>query len=371
MSATLSLAPLSASQADLLRAAFGSDPSAVASWRRWRDGIDWNAHLPRSAFRLMPAVARNLRRLGADDPLIPRFGGIARQAWVANQGRLLRFQPVLRALVDAGVRLAPLPPDWLLLHDASAILERTATLACALHPSSVDATTRTLWRLGWRPRPRRARWRLDGDVLVERELAWHDASDPSLAIALAWQRDAGDTRGRFPDATWARARPARLANLPVLALDTGDALRELGRRPHAGDAFDAAVDWMLHLEASNPAAADGGDLARIPVDSSWRAVVDALRAILPGVPAVEAKYAPTPRDASLPSSRNRGLRERLSAHWSAYRRAWGPGFSWPAAVWRLPGYLMAKWELPSPRRLPIRFWRGLRWEWRDSRAGRR
>ncbi len=92
----------------------------------------------------MPAVARNLRRLGADDPLIPRFGGIARQAWVANQHRLLRFQPTLRALVDAGVRLAPLPPDWLLVHDASAVLERTAILACALHPSSVDAATRGL-----------------------------------------------------------------------------------------------------------------------------------------------------------------------------------------------------------------------------------
>ena len=49
------------------------------------------------------------------------------------------------------------------------------------------------------------------------------------------------------------ARPARLANLPVLAFDTADALRELGRRPPAGERFDAAVDWMLHLDAARPA----------------------------------------------------------------------------------------------------------------------
>ena len=385
-------ASLSAPQADLLRAAFGADASAVASWRRWRDGVDWGAHLPRGEFRLMPAVARNLRRLGADDPLIPRFGGIARQAWVANQHRLLRFQPTLRALVDGGVRLAPLPPDWLLVHDASAVLERTAILACALHPSSVDAATRGLWRLGWRPRPQRARWRLDGDVLVELELPWHDTRDPSLAIALAWQRDTDDAQGRFPAAAWARARPARLANLPVLALDTADALRELGRRPPAGERFDAAVDWMLHLDAARPAGeparnaparfrlvgdsragigvadANGDAFGKVAVDPAWQCIIDDLRVILPDVPAVRSTHAARSRGASPPPSRNPGLGARLSAHWYAYRRAFGPGFTWPAAVCRLPGYLMAKWELPSPRRLPIRFWRGLRWEWRNSRS---
>lgn len=365
---------LSAAHADLLRAAFGADASSVASWRRWRERVDWDAHLPRDEFRLMPGVARNLRRLGADDPLFPRFIGIARQAWVANQQRLRPFQPALRALALAGARIAPLPPHWLLLHDAAAVEERHASIACAVHPASVDAAARCLWDARWRPEPPRPRWRLEGDLLVERELVWRDGYGRSLA--LAWQRDGGDPRGRFPDATWARARPARLANVPVLALDLADVLGELCRRPPTGDAFAAAVELLLHLDAAQAIRGESRTTAAcIPANPAWLRIARELRALLPELPDPfgngEARAA-SPREspATAPSAR-RGIGARIAAHWCEYRRAWGPGYSFPAALWRLPGYLMAKWQLASPRRLAIRAWRGLRWEWRDSRAGRR
>ena len=105
---------------------------------------------------------------------------------------------------------------------------------------------------------------------------------------------------------------------------------------------------------SGVADANGDAFGKVAVDPAWQCIIDDLRVILPGVPAVRSTHAARSRGASPPPSRNPGLGARLSAHWSAYRRAFGPGFTWPAAVCRLPGYLMAKWELPSPRRLPIR-----------------
>lgn len=374
MTAAAERATLSAPHADLLRAAFRSDASAVASWRRWRERVDWDAHLPRDEFRLMPGVARNLRRLGADDPLFPRFSGIARQAWVANQHRLLPFQPALRALALAGARLAPLPPHWLLLHDAAAVEERHSSIACAVHPASVDAAARCLWDARWRPDASLPRWRLEGALLVERELVWHDGH--GLSFAFAWQRDGGDPQGSFPDATWARARPARLANVPVLALDVADALGELCRRPPPGDTFASAVELLLHLDAAGALSGESGTLAaRVPVDAAWRHIAGELCAIVPELPDLfgreEARATPSPGRPVSSVSTPRGIGARVAAHWSEYRRAWGPGFSLPAALWRLPGYLMAKWRLTTPLRLPIRAWRGLRWEWRESRAGRR
>src|SRR5208282_4320225 len=54
MSVTPDVASLTLLQADLLRAAFGADETAVAAWRRRRDAIDWEAHLDHDAFRLLP-----------------------------------------------------------------------------------------------------------------------------------------------------------------------------------------------------------------------------------------------------------------------------------------------------------------------------
>lgn len=371
MTAAPPVTTLTEPEADLVRAAFGAGDAATASWRRWRAATDWDAHLDPAAFRLMPAVARNLRRLDSDDPLLPRFAGIARQSWYANQLRWRRYRPILDALAATGVRPAPLPPDWLLLHDGSAVIDRDAPLACALPGPSVDAATRCLWRAGWRPRPTITRWALGGAVLVERELAWHDGS--GLALALAWQRDRDTPEGRFSDATWARATPCRLAHAPALALAGVDALRELCRAPLADGWFDAATVLLLHLDAAQPGRDDPASARQpVPVDPTWRPLFDELRPLLPDrhVPQVVDAPPRPERDRALAPTHG-PLGARLATHWSDYRRAWGPDFRVLAGLARLPSYLKARWQLASARDLPDQFWRSLRHEWREARRERR
>ena len=370
MNAAPPMGMLPEAQADLVRAAFGAGDAATASWRRWRDGIDWDAHLDPVAFRLMPAVGRNLRRWHGDDPLIPRFAGIARQAWYANQLRWRRYRPILDAFAAVGVRPAPLAQDWLLLHDGSAIVEREAPLACALPGPSVDAATRCLWRHGWRPRPPLSRWALEGAVLVEHQLAWHEGG--GLALDLAWQRDRDDPEGRFSDATWARAKACRLAHAPALALAAVDALRERCRDPLAEEPFGAAVDLLLHLDAGQRKGNDPAGARRpVPVDPSWRPLFDELRALLDDrlVPQVVDAAARPERDGALAPTHG-PLHVRIATHWDDYRRAWGPGFRVFAGLARLPSYLKARWRLASALDLPDRFWRSLRHEWREARRER-
>ena len=70
---------------DLLLASFHLHSDAVESWKRWRESTDWDGHVDGDAFALLPEAWRNLQGLGVDDSLFPRFKGIARQAWLANQ----------------------------------------------------------------------------------------------------------------------------------------------------------------------------------------------------------------------------------------------------------------------------------------------
>jgi hypothetical protein len=372
MSATPGVASLTLLQADLLRAAFGADEIAVAAWRRWRDAIDWEAHLDHEAFRLLPRTYRNLRRQDGDDPLLPRLKGITLQAWYANQRRARQFHPTLQALAAAGVELLIVPPTALLLHDATAVLRRQAPLACAVRGSQAEAAIRCLWRQGWHAGVRLPRWSLAGYVLAADRLVWQDGDRQTLD--LQWQSDPSDRRGRFPAEIWERAGRARMASKPVLMFDGADTVYDLCRRPVAGNAFAQMADLLLSLDSMKAAPDWQRFFARArqaPLAPEWQGILRDLQALLPKMlPASVSTEWPPPR-SPLPRSAATGtLRERIVAHASRYRQAWGEQYSFARASRQLPGYLLARWDLPSLGHLPLRFWRGLRYEWRDARRSR-
>lgn len=145
MNAAAGVPSLTLLQEDLLKAAFAADETAAAAWRRWRDAVDWEAHLDHDAFRLLPRTYRNLRRLGVADPLLLRLRGIARQAWYANQRRL---HPTVQALTAAGVELLLVPPTAVLLHDPTAVLDQPLERI----PPRLWRGMRDEWREAHRPR---------------------------------------------------------------------------------------------------------------------------------------------------------------------------------------------------------------------------
>ena len=64
----------------LLRAALGSGDEALASWSAWKERVGLD-RAEAASQRLLPLVYRNLVRLGADDPELPKLKGLPLVMW--------------------------------------------------------------------------------------------------------------------------------------------------------------------------------------------------------------------------------------------------------------------------------------------------
>ncbi len=86
----------------LIRAAVDESPAGVDAWRRWRasTALEDTRH---EAALLLPPVYRNLARLRADDPEMPRLKGIYRHAWSRNQLIFQTGARAIRVLHGAGI----------------------------------------------------------------------------------------------------------------------------------------------------------------------------------------------------------------------------------------------------------------------------
>lgn len=90
-------------QHHLLRAALLSDPTRVReSFAEWKSRVHIDS-IEHGSMRLIPLLYRNLKRLGVDDPLMPRLKGVYRQVWFRNQLILEHGLRSLRALSAGGI----------------------------------------------------------------------------------------------------------------------------------------------------------------------------------------------------------------------------------------------------------------------------
>ncbi len=90
-------------QHHLLRASLLQDPAAVReSLDRWKSLVPFDA-VEQGSMRLLPLLYRNLKRLGIDDPLLPRLRSVYRQVWFRNQLILEHGRRAMQALSAAGV----------------------------------------------------------------------------------------------------------------------------------------------------------------------------------------------------------------------------------------------------------------------------
>ena len=207
----------------LLRAALGEGTEALKAWRDWRAGVDW-ATLDGGSQRLLPLLHRNLARLGADDPEMPRLKGTYRQTWYTNQILIAKVSPLLSALEAAAIPTALLKGAALTPYYFGDVGLRPMNDFDLLVPTDQSrAAIAVLIRCGWTPLygvtaeqvttteiPRMHGWGFrdrDGRVV---DLHWHVLHDSLLP---------GDDR-EF----WQAARPARIAGLQSHALCPTDLL---------------------------------------------------------------------------------------------------------------------------------------------------
>jgi hypothetical protein len=90
-------------QHHLLRASLLRDAVPVReSFERWKSLVPIEA-VEQGSMRLLPLLYRNLKRLGIDDPLLPRLKSVYRQVWFRNQLILEHGRRALQALSADGI----------------------------------------------------------------------------------------------------------------------------------------------------------------------------------------------------------------------------------------------------------------------------
>jgi hypothetical protein len=330
---------------DLLRAAFEPQPDAATAWRRWRNSVDWDGPIEPDAFPLLPRICRNLQAIGIDDPLFPRFKGIARQAWVNNQ----HLKATIGGWVTAipSVEFMALPPTALLYADSTSLANQGRWFHFAVRPMRAACAIRGLLRAGWRASGLRLptsliegyvlgtghipleladtgtmtlTWRLEtlfedrvDEVWNDSEsLAWGDHSMRSLcptdAVTFSLRQRVGNHPVRWMSSVLSLASPM---------IDWPRVLRSLAMRPLSHECSELLPTLVRFLEGEHASA------------SSWR------------WPVGPSDLVPVtrPREPSW---------NRWQKDWATYRAAWGSEYRLSTALIQLPGYLMGRWQLPSP-----------------------
>ncbi|MFO1429886.1 MAG: hypothetical protein U1F76_07060 [Candidatus Competibacteraceae bacterium] len=354
-------------QVDLLRAAFLRHPDALPAWRRWRDSIAWNQYVDPEVFALLPVVYRNLHGLGADDPLFPRFKGIARQAWLANQRWIAELQDTLVRCAEEGVELLALPPTQQLLGDPAVVQSYRRQLALAVRPEQAERAVRCLLHSGWRAaRVQLPSGLVAGYVRGTRYLLLKNAKrDPlMLAWGLEWWFD--DSAA----SVWRRARRQSLGKQPIRGLDPGDALAFVLRRSLAETSFGRIAEALAIAVGTELMPWDRlcETFGRHPLPTERLTMLAILQPFFDrrGLTYRLRQWCGESRTESRWTLPAGSPLVRYGRDWQTYRQAWGDSYHPAMALLQLPGYLMGRWQLSSPAELPRGLARWLYFKGKDS-----
>ena len=173
----------------LLRAALLEDERAAEAWHRLRLDFDVDA-LNLGEVRLLPLVYDRLRRLGIDDPALPKLRGLYRRTWYLSQVLLDRLKEALRAVDERDVE--PLVvSSWELpvRYYRDLGLRAVEQLQLLVRPERVSGAARALSEAGWsgplepseaflRSRHSAPYEAENGDVCVVRWRLFHEYSVP-------------------------------------------------------------------------------------------------------------------------------------------------------------------------------------------------
>jgi hypothetical protein len=138
-----------AAQRRLLEAALGEGEAAPAAHRAWRDLVDLD-DVDGESYRLLPLLARNLRRQRVDDG--GRLAGLYRRNFAANALALRAAAEAIAALEAEGIRTMVLKGAALaLLHYRDRGARVMGDVDVLVEPPRASAAAEVLARLGYTP----------------------------------------------------------------------------------------------------------------------------------------------------------------------------------------------------------------------------
>jgi Uncharacterised nucleotidyltransferase len=207
----------------LLNACLFDGEEAIASWRSWRNTIDFG-RIDMGSIRLLPLLSENLKRLGIDDSSFGAYRGIQRRTWAHNQ---LLFRGAARLadhLQRAGVSSVALK---------GIVLASTCYAGISLRPmgdldflvkrADCSRALDELERLGWRPQG--GKWpREAADFAIRHSCAFEDAANPEVSVDLHWRLFWAHRNDDAEAILWQRAMPFNIGSIQVLAPCAADML---------------------------------------------------------------------------------------------------------------------------------------------------
>ena len=198
----------------LLRAALSDGDDALRAWARWSEQVGLDA-AERASQRLLPLVYANLRRLGADDPELPRLKGLYRHAWYRNQLLFRRVAEVVRRFREAGVETLVLKGIALsVLHYRDSGVRPMEDADVLVRPDRAAEAVGLLLASGWRP--------LEVvPAYLEVKHAHPFEHEAGERLDLHWN---ALWEAAPDDDLWSAAVPLEVAGEPTLALDPTDQL---------------------------------------------------------------------------------------------------------------------------------------------------
>jgi hypothetical protein len=330
-------------QENLLRALLLEDGAAREAFALWRPQAELQEP-DGGTFRLLPRLVATLRRLGIEDPDLPKLQGIHRMAWCRNQLLFRNLAQALTALAEAGVptlvlKGVPLAlsyygdPGERPMDDGDVLVpagHAERAIACLLEAgwASTASPLESLGARTFRSRPGfEARPRAGAQFSAVFRGVRHGHGFTRAGVAaldLHWRVSERATAPGIDDGVWARARPIVVGGASTLAMAPTDLLLHVlahGVRWNVVPPLRWVVDAALLLRAPGvvidwPLLVEEAEARRcvVPV----RAGLEYLKGLLPLPVPEDALRALASRDVPLSERWEHRLRTRGSGLWEGF-----------------------------------------------------